>query len=64
VVKFVREAHKRRALKFDKVRPVGMGQVFDERADIGAGVRIRWAETIIIGIAERIARDGARMKHA
>ena len=60
----MRESHEGRALEFDDIGLIGMGQILDERAHIGARVRVRWAEIVVIGIAERVARDRARMEHA
>ena len=42
--------------ELDDIRFIRMGQVFDKRADIGAGVRVRWAEIVGVRIAERVAR--------
>ena len=64
VMELMRESHEGRALEFDEIRLVGVGQVFDKSADIGARVRVRWAEIVVVGIAERVARDRARMEHA
>jgi hypothetical protein len=41
-----------------------VSQIFDKSAHISASVRVRWAKTIIIRIAERVARNGSRMEHA
>ena len=41
-----------------------MGQVLDEGAHIGARVRVRWAEIVVVGIAEGVSRDRSRMEHA
>ena len=64
VMELMREAHEGRALEFDEVRPVGMGQIVDKRADIGAGVGIRWAKVVVVRIAEGVAGNGAGMKQA
>ena len=60
----MRESHEGRALELDDIGFIRMGQVLDERADIGAGVRVRWAEVVVVRIAERVARDRPRMQHA
>ena len=60
----MRESHEGRALEFDDIGLVRMGQILDESADIGAGVRVRWAKIVVVRIAERVARDRARMEHA
>ena len=63
-MELVSESHEGWSLEFNEIRFVRVRQIFDESADIGAGVRVRWAKTVIVRIAERVACDGARMKHA
>src|ERR1700733_243004 len=41
-----------------------MSQIFDESAGIGARVWIRWTKTVVIWIAERVARYRLGMEHA
>src|SRR5579872_6461575 len=58
------ESHEGRALELGDIRLIRMRQILDERCDIGSGVRVRWAKIVVVRIAERVARDRARMEHA
>src|ERR1700760_2823992 len=62
-MKLMSESHEGGSLEFNTIRFVRVGQIFNESADVGASVRVRWAQAVIIGIAERVSRNRARMEH-